>query len=87
MIGSFVNPVGYLEKINGLINIAERTFQLSMSKEVFEKADKFDMLVAPPDLRKFGILEQDKADELFSLGYCATKEKLKDKSIRRKLGL
>ena len=87
LVGSFVNAVGYLEKISGLINIAERTFQLSMSKEIAEKDDKFDLLVAPPDLRNYGILEQDKAEELFTLGYKATKEKLRDKSIRKKLDL
>ena len=87
LAGSFVNAVGYLEKISGLINIAERTFQLSMSKEIAEKDDKFDLLVAPPDLRNYGILEQDKAEELFKLGYKATKEKLRDKSIRKKLEL
>jgi len=48
LIGSFVNPVGYIEKISGLINIAERTFMLSMSKEIFEKAKKFDLFIAPP---------------------------------------
>ena len=45
LIGSFVNPVGYMEKISGLINIAERTFMLSMSKEISEKAKKFDLFM------------------------------------------
>ena len=87
LVGSFVNAVGYLEKITGLINIAERTFQLSMSKEIAEKDDKFDLLVAPPDLRNYGILEQDKAQELFTLGYKATKEKLRNTIIRKALDL
>ncbi|HBH84013.1 MAG: hypothetical protein A2X05_09360 [Bacteroidetes bacterium GWE2_41_25] len=87
LIGSFVNPAGYVEKLSGLINIAERTFMLSMTKEITEKADKFDLLVAPPDLIHYGILEQDKAKELFSLGYNATREKLRDEDIRRKLSL
>jgi len=78
LIGSFVNTVGYAEKLSGLINIAERTFLLSMTKEVAEKADKFDMLVAPPELQNYGILEQEKAVELFSLGYKATLDKLKE---------
>ena len=43
LIGSFVNPVGYIEKISGLIGIAERTFMLSMSKEIGEKAKRFDL--------------------------------------------
>ena len=87
LIGSFVNPVGYVEKLTGLINIAERTFMLSMTKEVTEKEEKFDLLVAPPGLRNYGILEQDKANELFTVGYKATKEKLGNKSIRKALNL
>jgi NTE family protein len=81
LIGSFVNPVGYIEKISGLINIAERTFMLSMSKEIIEKSKKFDLLVAPPELRNYKILDPEKAEELFSIGYKATEEKLKNINI------
>jgi NTE family protein len=81
LIGSFVNPVGYMEKVSGLITIAERTFMLSMSREVLEKAGKFFMLVAPPELRNFKILDPEKAEELFELGYNSTKEKLKKTDI------
>jgi NTE family protein len=76
LIGSFVNPVGYMDKCSGLINIAERTFMLSMSKEINEKAKKFDLFVAPPELSNFKILDPEKAEDLFELGYRATKEKL-----------
>lgn len=81
LFGSFVNPVGYLEKINGLIDIAERTFMLSLSKEILEKATKFDLFVAPPELQNYKILDPEKADELFSIGYNSTLEKLKDIKI------
>jgi NTE family protein len=77
IIGSFVNPVGYMEKISGLINIAERTFMLSMSKEIFEKSKKFDLFIAPPELRNYKILDPEKSAELFMIGYKATNEKLK----------
>jgi NTE family protein len=87
LIGSFVNPVGYIEKISGLINIAERTFMLSMSKEIFEKAKKFDIFIAPLELRNFKILDPEKAHELFEIGYVATKEKLKEIDIDILLGL
>jgi len=76
-IGSFVNPVGYMEKISGLINIAERTFMLSMSKEIFEKSKKFDLFIAPPELRNYKIMDPEKSGELFMIGYKATNEKLK----------
>ncbi|MCX6325568.1 MAG: patatin-like phospholipase family protein [Bacteroidia bacterium] len=78
LIGSFVNPVGYIEKISGLINIAERIFMLSMSKEIVEKSKKFDLLIAPQELKNYKILDPEKAEELFSVGYNATKEKLKE---------
>jgi NTE family protein len=76
LIGSFVNPVGYIEKISGLISIAERTFMLSMSKEIYEKSKKFDLFIAPQELRNYKILDSEKACELFEVGYNATKEKL-----------
>lgn len=82
LIGSFVNPVGYMEKCSGLINIAERTFMLSMSKEIHEKAKKFDLFVAPAELRNYKILDPEKAKELFDVGYKATMEKLKDSVVK-----
>ena len=87
LIGSFVNPVGYMEKISGLISIAERTFMLSMSKEIIEKAKKFDLLVTPPELVNFKILDPEKAEDLFSVGYRATIEKLKGDGIKKLLEL
>lgn len=85
IIGSFVNPIGYQENVTNLINIAERTFFLSMSKEVTEKAKKFNLFIAPPELRNYKILDPEKADELFSIGYEATKEKLKEIDIDKLL--
>jgi NTE family protein len=87
LIGSFVNPVGYMEKISGLINIAERTFMLSMSKEIYEKAKRFDLFIAPLELRNYKILDPEKANELFEIGYNATKEKLKEIDVDMLLGL
>ncbi|HEY5469121.1 MAG TPA: patatin-like phospholipase family protein [Bacteroidales bacterium] len=82
LIGSFVNPVGYMEKISGLISIAERTFMLSMSKEITEKAKRFDLFIAPLKLGTYGILDPEKAEELFSIGYRATKAKLKHIDVK-----
>ena len=86
LIGSFVNPVGFVEKINGLINIAERTFMISMSKEIIEKASKFDLLVSPPELINFKVLDPEKAEDLFALGYKSTMEKLEEKDFSDLIG-
>jgi NTE family protein len=82
-IGSFVNQIGFAEKVTGLISIAERTFMLSMSKEIQEKSKKFDLFVAPAKLKDYKILDTLKAAELFDVGYFATKEKLRGFDISR----
>ena len=87
LIGSFVNPVGYMEKISGLISIAERTFMLSMSKEISEKAKKFDLFIAPLELKNYKILDPEKAHELFEVGYKATKAKLQEIDVEKLIGL
>lgn len=85
IIGSFVNPIGYLEKVKGLISIAERTFMIAMVKDLSEKARKFDLFVAPAELKNHGILNPEKADLLFQIGYDATKEKIKEVGIEKLL--
>ena len=85
IIGSFVNPIGYAEKVKGLISIAERTFMIAMVKDLAEKAKKFDLFVAPAELKNHGILNPEKAELLFQIGYDATKEKIKEVGIENLL--
>jgi NTE family protein len=82
-IGSFVNPPGYEEHTSGLIKIAVRTFMLSMSKEMLEKSKKVDLFIAPEELKNFSILDPEKAEEIFRIGYKAAKTKLADPDIRK----
>jgi len=81
IIGSFVNPTGYEKNLTNLISIAERTFLLSVSKEVIEKVKKFDLFIAPMELRNHKILDPEKAVEMYQIGYDATTEKLKEVDI------
>jgi len=83
IIGSFVNPTGYEENMAGLTQIAERAFMLSMSKEVSEKSMKFDIFIDPIALKKYKILDPEKSEEVFNVGYKATKEKLEDPSTQK----
>jgi NTE family protein len=85
IIGSFVNPTGYEKTVKSLIQIAERTFMLNMSKDLDHKAKKFDVFIAPPELKDYKILDPEKAIEVFDIGYKATKSKLKDPEIKKLL--
>lgn len=77
-IGSFVNPVGKEETITSLVQIAERAFMLNMSKELDHKTHKFDLFIAPQELKDYKILDPEKAVEVFEIGYKETVKKLKD---------
>lgn len=85
IIGSFVNMVGYVEKISGLISLAERTFMVGMAKDIYDKARKFDLFVAPTELKDYRVLNTKKASELFAVGYVATKKKLKEVDVNKLL--
>jgi NTE family protein len=87
IIGSFVNPVGYEETVVSLTQIAERVFMLNMSKEVLEKKERFDLFIAPQELKNYKILDPEKAVEVFDLGYTAPIEKLRDPVIRQIFGI
>jgi NTE family protein len=87
IIGSFVNPTGYEQNVNSLISIAERTFLLSVSKEVLEKSRRFNLFIAPLELKNHKILDPEKAVEMFRIGYDATREKLKEIDIKESIAL
>ena len=83
LVGSFVNPTGYEETVTSMVQIAERSFFLSMSREVVEKAGKFDLFIAPLELKDYKILDTVKAIEVFNIGYRATTEKLANPDLKK----
>lgn len=84
IIGSFVNPTGYEKTVTSLVQIAERSFMLSMAREVMEKAEKFDLFIAPIELKDYKILDPEKAIEVHDIGYNATIRKLDDPAVKKR---
>lgn len=82
IIGSFVNPAGYEKSVTSMVQIAERSFILNMAKEVDLKASKFDIFIAPDELRKYKILDPQKAIEVYNIGYKETKNRLEEPEVQ-----
>jgi NTE family protein len=80
-IGSFVNPSGYQKSFSSLIDIAERTFTLNLLKEALEKSKRFNFYIGHEELSKYSVLETAKANEVFNIGYKATKDLIKTTDI------
>ena len=76
LIGSHINPVGKQEKLDSILQIAERTFHLAVGASLSEKHKKCDLFIEPEILRDYGILSISKGSEIFEIGYKATLEVL-----------
>lgn len=78
LIGVNVNPLGIEKDFNNLVDIAERTFQLSVASNVMNKKGKFDLLLEPPGLDRYNILWLNKAEEIFEISYESAKQTLRN---------
>lgn len=81
LIGSHVNPVGHQEKLDSILQIAERTFHLAVGSTLSEKAKLCDLFIEPEELRKYGILSLSKGQEIFDIGYHATRKLLENNDL------
>jgi len=85
IIGIHVNPFGYMENFNGMMGVAERSFQLSFSTHIEKRLHKCDIFIEPEGLQKYGLLDVAKINEIFQLGYKETKRILKEHTEKIKL--
>jgi NTE family protein len=71
-----ISPVHETNKLENLIQIAVRTFHISVDKYAQHWGKKADLLIEPPGVEHFDILRTKHAEELFDIAYNYTKELL-----------
>jgi NTE family protein len=64
-----VSPINKTNKVKNLVQIASRTFHLSVNSTITGLKDNCDLIIEPPELEKFEILDAGKADEIYKVGY------------------
>lgn len=62
------------EKIHNLLDVAVRTFELSVGEDRDELSDACDVVIMPKGLGGYSILDTGHADELYQIGYDACQE-------------
>jgi NTE family protein len=77
IIGQYVNPIIPMESPMNLIQIIDRTMHMMMVPDVRNKKSKFDLLIMPDELSKYGLLSVKDRDKIIDIGYKATKKALK----------
>jgi NTE family protein len=69
IIGVHVNPIGSVQKIDGIIDIAERTFNLTVAAQIEKKIPEFNIFIEPHELKNIGLTDVKKAREIYDIGY------------------
>ena len=81
IICSYVNPLGRRDHFTSLLAIAERSFHLSVAKDLASKRKKFSIFIAPDKLAEYSAFHQDKAAEIFEIGYLTAKREIEEYRI------
>lgn len=78
IIGSNVNTIQTIEKetIRNSLDVMERAFHILMSRHTQKNQNHCDIYLAPKALSNYGILDLNKIDEIFDIGYNHAKDKL-----------
>ncbi|RMG74660.1 MAG: hypothetical protein D6722_02170, partial [Bacteroidetes bacterium] len=75
IIGVNVTPIHPQEELGSMLAVGYRTFDLVMWANVSPRLPMCDLVISP-DASRFGLFELWKADEIYELGYQATKARL-----------
>lgn len=69
IIGVGISPIRETKELQNLVNIAKRTFQLSVNANVRNIESKCDLFIEPKELRRYDILDVKNSDEVYEMGY------------------
>ena len=77
LIGVDVNPTAKVSKARGIVHILARSFLLAVRSNVDKRKEACDLVIVP-NIERFSPLDINKIDELYTLGYKKTLQKLKE---------
>lgn len=77
--GVYVSPLDEIksENLKYAVDVLQRAIRINFSNASSLKFSQFDLLIYPP-LSKYGMFDKNHIDEIFSIGYETTKNKLKE---------
>lgn len=78
IIGSYVNGFDTvtIDSLKHAHNVIERAFKLKSVKEDYAKFDICDLVISPKELSNYGTFSTKELNEIFNIGYDATKKAL-----------
>lgn len=76
IIGVNVNPLEQNTSLEGIQNIAVRSFHISIANSIFHKKKHFDIFIEPQDLKNYGYFNVKQSRDLFKIGYKSAQKAL-----------
>ena len=79
LIGVYVSPLETIqpENLKYSVNVLERAIRINYSERSMSKFHACDLLVRPPKLVDYGLLDVGKLEEIYQVGYETTRRELK----------
>ncbi len=79
LIGIYVSPLETIqpENLKYSVNVLERAIRINYSERSMSKFSACDLLVRPPKLVDYGLLDVGKLEEIYQVGYETTRRELK----------
>ncbi len=76
IIGVNVNPLEQNTNLEGIPNIAIRSFHISIANSVYHKKELFDIFIEPTALKNYGYFNAKQSRDLFTIGYKSARKVL-----------
>lgn len=74
LIGCHVNPIVKDEKMDGILEILNRVYDLSIQSSTVAEKAVCDLVLEPKEARNFGIFDIDHTQQIFDIGYSFAKK-------------
>ena len=83
LVGSYVSPLDTIqaESLKYSVNVLERAIRINYSKRSMGKFDACDLLIRPSKLVQYGLLDVNKLEDIYQIGYEAARSELQ-KEVR-----
>lgn len=69
IIGIHVNYIEPVESFDGIVDVAERLYQVGIYNTVHHKIHLCDYFIDPPEARKFNTFDFEQIDDIYAIGY------------------
>ncbi|MBT8384225.1 MAG: patatin-like phospholipase family protein, partial [Bacteroidia bacterium] len=80
IIGIYTSPIQIItpDKLRNSLSVLDRAIRINFSSGSLLKFSECDILIYPDALNKFSLFDRNHIDEIYQMGYQATKKKLRE---------